>query len=402
MSLVESDFPLIHNLKNANTSYVYLDNAATSLKPWAVINAVTEYYTHCGANIHRGSYKESERATLAYEHTRDLIAQFINCKKQEVIFTRGTTDSINLLADLLEIKASDTIVNCIHEHHANFIPWKERGNLITVGLTSDGVIDLTALESTLANNNVKLVTISHASNVTGNIQPIHQVISLARQYNTLICIDGAQVVSHRPLDLMELCADFYVFSGHKMLGPSGTGVLFIREEILSTLPYKRFGGGMVNIYNLQQSVFKRAPHGFEPGTPAIEGVIGLGKAIEYLQAVGFQVIDNHLNAWSCRFLKQLENSGWALAFAKSQDSLPIFTLHPKRADVDLSYFARILSDTYNIAVNDGQQCCGPLYAANGLNAGLRVSAHFYNSLTEVDYFFECLDQLFFFIGKGSY
>ena len=185
-----------------------------------------------------------------------------------------------------------------------------------------------------------------------------------------------------------------------MFGPSGTGVLFVREEILSTLPYKRFGGGMVNIYNLQQTVFKKAPYGFEPGTPAIEGIIGLGKAVEYLQAVGFQAIESHLNAWSSRFLQQLENSGWTLAFAKSQQSLSIFTLQPKSADIHLSYFARILSDTYNIAVNDGQQCCGPLYAAYELNAGLRISAHVYNSLTDIDYFFECLEQLFFFIRKG--
>ena len=401
MSLNQKDFPIIQNLKNEKSSYIYLDNAATSLKPWPVINAVTEYYTHCGANVNRGNYKESERATLEYENTRDLIAELINCKKQEVIFTKGTTDSINFLVDLLEINANDIIVNCIHEHHANFIPWKERGNLITVGLTNDGLIDLIALEAILAKNTVKLVTISHASNVTGNIQPINQIIELAKQYKALVCIDGAQIISHKPVDLEKSPADFYVFSGHKMFGPSGTGVLFIREEILSTLPYKRFGGGMVNIYNLQQKLFKKAPFGFEPGTPAIEGVIGLGKAVEYIQSIGFQTIDDYLKIWSRHFLQQLDKSAWKLAFVKSRESLSIFTLQPKDADIDLSFFARILSDTYNIAVNDGQQCCSPLYAANNLSSGLRVSAHIYNSLKDIDYFFKCLEQLFFFIKKGS-
>jgi len=401
MSLGQNDFPIIQNLKNEHSSYIYLDNAATSLKPWPVINAVTEYYTHCGANVYRGNYKESERATLEYENTRDLISQLINCKKQELIFTRGTTDSINFLADLLEIHAHDIIINCIHEHHANFIPWKERANLITVGLTNNGVIDLTELEAILAKNKVKLVTISHASNVTGNIQPIDQIIALAKQYKALVCIDGAQIISHKPVDLIKSPADFYVFSGHKMFGPSGTGVLFIREEILSTLPYKRFGGGMVNIYNFQQTLFKKAPYGFEPGTPAIEGVIGLGKAVEYIQKIGFQAIDHYLKTWSSNFLEQLEKSAWQLAFAKSTESLSIFTLRPKDANVDLSFIARVLSDTYNLAVNDGQQCCGPLYAANKLNSGLRVSAHIYNSLSDIDYFFECLEQLFFLTKQGS-
>ncbi|HHT0594203.1 TPA: aminotransferase class V-fold PLP-dependent enzyme [Legionella anisa] len=398
MNAYQNDFPIIQNLSLDTQPYIFLDNAATTLKPQTVIDAITHYYTHCGATVHRGSYKESERATLMYEQSRSLVAQLINAKKHEIIFTRGTTDSIHYITELLELKKTDIVINCRQEHHANFIPWSEYAQLITIDLLNDGLIDLTALEMQLKTHKVKLVTIAYASNVTGNVQPVKEIVALAKQYKALICIDGAQVISHRPVDVVELNVDFFVFSAHKLFGPSGVGILYIHDSILIDLPHKRFGGGMVNVYNDSQKLFKRPPLGFEPGTPAIEAVIGFGKAIEYVQKVGFEAIMHHHSAWSTYFLQQLECSSWTLAFPKSKDSLPIFTLRPEKAQVDLSYLSRMLSDTYNIAVNDGQQCCGPLYFAADLSTGLRVSAHLYNPLSDAGYFFQCLNQLEFFIG----
>ncbi|MDP3562690.1 MAG: aminotransferase class V-fold PLP-dependent enzyme [Legionellaceae bacterium] len=390
------DFPIIENLKSSNRPYVYLDNAATSLKPISVIEAVSNYYTHCGANVHRGSYKAGEYATILYEQARNTIAEFINAKNNEIIFSKGTTDSLNLLADLLELKKEDVIINCLHDHHANFIVWKERACLHTVEMTPDGLINLQMLEDILKTNKVKLITIPYATNITGNIQPVMDIMGLAKKYNTLVCIDGAQIVSHRAVDIKTISADFFAFSSHKMFGPTGVGVLYIQENILEKMPYKRFGGGMINTYTLQQKNYKKPPIGFEPGTPAIEAVIGFGKAVEYILNIGFEAFNTHSSAWSVLFLKHLESSAWKLAFPKSDDSLPIFTLNHKNRTMDLAYLGRLLSDAYNIAVNDGQQCCGPLYASAGLAAGLRVSAHIYNSLTEPEYFFHCLDELSFY------
>jgi cysteine desulfurase/selenocysteine lyase len=396
MSPYQDDFPIIGNLKSAEKPYIYLDSAATTLKPRSVIDAVSNYYTHCGANVHRGNYKTSEQATILYEQARMDAAALINAKKHELIFTRGTTDSINFLADLLELKKEDLVVNCLHDHHSNFIVWDEKARLMTLNMTSNGCIDLQMLEECLKKNKVTLLSITYASNVTGTIQPVLEAIALAKKYHALVCIDGAQIISHRLVDMDLLGADFFVFSSHKLFGPSGVGVLYIREHLLEDMPYKRFGGGMVNVYTPKQQLYKRPPLGFEAGTPAIEAVIGLGAAIDYLQQIGFDAVNKHLAAWTELFLKRLETSSWKLAFPRPEGSLALFTLRPQNPATDLAYLARLLSDTYNIAVNDGQQCCGPLYAFAEINSGLRISAHLYNSLADVDSLFNALEELSFF------
>ncbi len=391
------DFPIIKNLSKNDKPYIYLDNASTTLKPNTVIDAVTHYYTHCGANIHRGNYQTSEYATLMYEESRDLIAGFINAKKHEIIFTHGTTDSINYLIDLLALSKNDVIVNFTPEHHSNFIPWQERANLITLNLSDDFEYDLDKVEDIFKKNTVKLLTTTCASNVTGNIPPLKELIKLAKRYNVLVCLDGAQILGHRPIDLYDLSPDFFVFSAHKMFGPSGTGVLYIRENILEQLSHKRFGGGMVNVYQKEKKIFKRAPLGLEPGTPSIEAVIGFGAAIQYIQNINFKNIESHLDAWSKYFLSQLSLSKWSFVFPKTENSLPIFTLMPNQKNADLSKIARLLSDTYNIAVNDGQHCCGPLYETYGIANGLRVSGQIYNTLKDIDIFFESLEKVSLFL-----
>lgn len=396
MNPYQDDFPIIENLRSANRAYTYLDSAATTLKPRAVIDAVSNYYLTCGASVHRGNYKASEQATLLYEQARMTVATFLNAKKHEIIFTRNTTDSINFLADLLALDKENWVINCLQDHHSNFIVWHERAQLLSLDLTKDSQIDLEQLATLLQKNKVTLLSITCASNVTGAIQPVAAAIDLAKQYNTLVCLDGAQIVSHKPIDLDALGADFFVFSGHKLFAPNGVGVLYIREELLEQMPYKRFGGGMVNVFSKELTRYKRPPLGFEPGTPAIEAVIGLGAAIDYLMQVGFEAINSHLNSWTSLFLERLEASSWQLAFPRAPQSIALFTLRPQNPETNLAYLARILSDTYNIAVNDGQQCCSPLYQASGIHSGLRISAHLYNSLADVDALFSALAELSFF------
>lgn len=398
MNQWQHDFPLIKNLSLDNKPYVYLDNASTTLKPQCVIDAVMHYYTHCGSNVHRGNYKASEHTTILYENSRAKIAQFINCKKHEVVFTRGTTDGINLITELLTLNKNDSVVNCIGDHHANFIPWDEKANLITVGLDESGHMNMTELEAVLESNDVKLLTVTHASNVSGNIQDIDSIIALAKQHNVKICLDSAQAIAHIPIDVSSLGVDFLVFSGHKLFGPSGSGVLYINESLHDDLPYARFGGGMVNVYHAERRLYKRIPHGLEPGTPAIEAVIGLGKAVDYLQSIGFKNISEHLSHWSETFLAHLKDSQYELAFPKNEPSLAVFTLKHKHHHHGFENIARMLSDTYNIAVGEGQQCCGPLYYANQLKAGMRISAQIYNDVEAVAYLFACLNELECFIG----
>jgi len=288
------------------------------------------------------------------------------------------------------------VVNCIHEHHANFLPWYARAQLRTIPIDTNGLVDLALLEAQLQHS-PKLISISWASNVTGNLQPIQDIVALAHRYNCLVCIDGAQIVGHRTVDLGKLEPDFFVCSSHKMFGPTGAGLLYIHEKHLDTLPYTRFGGGMVNAFDGKHCQFKRAPLGFEPGTPAIEAIFGFAKAIAYIQSIGYERIQQHCQQWSGAFMQQLEKSRWCLSFPRSADALAVFSLRPRQGHCDLSQLARILSDSYNIGVGEGQSCCGPLYASFKQTSALRVSAQIYNPLSEVERFFACLDELSYMI-----
>ncbi len=392
MNGYQNDFPVIKN-RSHEQDFIYLDSAATCLMPNRVINKVVEYMTHCGANPYRGASVVSEEATILCDESRKTIAYFLGVRADEVIFCRGTTDGLNLISNLLELNENEWIVNTVFEHHANHLPWKMNSSLISVGMTSLGEVDLIELESVLSSKQIKLVTLTYASNVMGIVQPVEQAIKLAHQYGAKICIDAAQVVSHFSLKLSSIQPDFLVFSGHKMFAMKGIGILYINKKIQGELRYKRFGGGMVNTVTRDVIEFKQAPLGFEPGTPSVESIISLGAACDYIQSIGWDKIYDHGQQWSDFFLSELNASDFELLLSSGRSYLPIFTLKHKSKNVDYSRLARTLSDTFNIMVNDGQQCCGPLYEYFNQANGLRVSGQIYNSLEQIKQLFNALNQL---------
>lgn len=386
------DFPVIKN-NSFEQPFLYLDNAATTLMPDTVIEKVLQYMTTCGANPYRGASKVAEQATLFCETARETVANFIDAHAHEVIFTKGSTEGLNLVSDLLDLKPTDIIIGSVLEHHANYLPWKMKAKYMSLAINKDGKICLNALEQLLKTNKVKLVSLTYVSNVTGIIQPIAQVIQLAHHYGAKVCIDGAQAMLHLTVSLNQLKPDFFVFSGHKMFAMKGIGILYINQSIQAQLPFKRFGGGMVNSVSKKNISFKKAPLGFEPGTPAVEAIISLGAACDYIEKIGKETLHQHANQWSQKYINQLNQSEYHLIFPDNQDRIPVFTIKHKQKNIDYALLARILSDSFNIIVNDGQQCCGPLYDSVALQQGLRVSAQIYNSSQQVDMFFQALDSL---------
>lgn len=391
----QADFPVLTNNQQAQQSLCYLDNAATTFMPQPVIDKVMRYMTHCGANPYRGASRMSEQATIDCEASRKSIAYFVGANTNELIFTKGATEGLNLISDLLGLTRRDTVVNTTFEHHANYLPFKMKANLISVAMDEQAQVDLTALEEVLKAQQVTLLSITYVSNVTGVIQPIKEVIALAKKYQTLVCIDAAQAVSHMPINLAELEVDFMVFSGHKMMAMKGVGILYVNQAIHSRLNYARFGGGMVERVTAEEVIFKKMPLGFEPGTPAVESIISLGAASEYLMAIGWSAVKQHHLELKKEFLTMLASSEFELMFPDNDNRVPVFTIKHRAKQIDNSRLARMLSDGFNIMVNDGQQCCGPLYDAFDYQDGLRASAYIYNNRQDIARFFTAIEALSF-------
>jgi cysteine desulfurase/selenocysteine lyase len=387
------DFPIYTH----QPDLVYLDSAASSLKPTPVVDAVFDYYTKYTANIHRGIYHLSERATEAYEQARADIAKFVNAQTSEVIFTRNATEAINLVAATWgqqNLTTNDQILTTILEHHANFLPWQQLAKQ-----TSAEVIFLPLIEhqTVLTKNNLKnhldqlitpqtkLLALSHVSNVLGTIHPIKQLIATAKQINPHIItiIDGAQAIPHLPVDVQDLGCDFYAFSGHKMLGPTGIGVLWGRQELLQQMPPYQLGGEMILRVTTDQVEYKPIPHKFEAGTPHIAGAIGLGTAVNYLTKLGLKNVQEHehqLTDYGLRALQSIKG----LRLVGSTDpqhragviSFTVDGLHPH----DL---AQIL-DTDHICIRAGHHCAMPLHQHLGLHATARASFYVYNTIQDID------------------
>lgn len=389
---LRKDFPILRTGRN-RPKFVYLDNAATTLKPASVIDAVVGFYRAFTSNVSRGNHRHAETATAAFDDTRERTASFLKAKKNEIVFTLNGTDAINQVASFLNLGRKDLVVNSIVDHHSNHLPWLNRCRVSSVGLTDSGIIDRKALAAALAKA-PKLVAINHVSNITGNIQPVREIVKLARRAGALTLVDAAQSVGHLPIDVRDLDCDFLAFSAHKMLGPSGVGVLYGKEELLERMGPTRFGGGMVEKVGHRSTQYKESPYRFEAGTPAIEGVIGFGKAVEYLMDKGFGAIRLHLDdldSYARRRLSELDFI--RLPFALAPKHAPIFTFRPTKPDTDLGYIARILSDTHGIAVNAGYQCCQPLYHAHDLAGAIRASFYIYNSRDDVDALIKALSSI---------
>lgn len=391
----KSDFPIFQHRKKL----VYLDSAATSLKPRQVIAAEQEYYEQYSVNVHRGVYSLAQKATDVYEGAREKVRQFINAKStKEIVFVRGATEGINLVAQTYgsQLRKGDIVLLSNMEHHANIVPWQQlrddRGiELRWIPVTSDGQLDLAEIDELLSS--VKLVAVTHMSNVLGTVNDVKMIISKAHTVGAKILIDAAQSVAHMPVDVQDLQADFLVFSGHKMLAPTGIGVLYAKEEILIDLPPYQRGGDMILEVSREKSVWNELPWKFEAGTPHIAGVIGLGAAIDYLQSMGMANLWAHeqeLMRYGLERLGKIEGlkvlgvpaTPTPLVFkegAIGRGAIFSFTLsgvHPHDIGTIL--------DERGIAVRAGHHCAMVLHTAFDLPATTRASCYCYNTPDDID------------------
>ncbi len=388
---VRADFPILQQVDSHGRTVAFLDSAASSQKPAAVIEALAAYYRETNANIHRGVYELSEKATARYEEARHLVADFVNAASaRECVFVRNTTEAINLVAQTWgrrNVKAGDLIVLTVMDHHSNLVPWQmlaeETGaELAHVRITADGRLDLDHLDELLARE-PKLVAFPHVSNSLGTINPAAEIVRRAKAAGAVTLIDGAQSVPHLPTDVQALGCDFLAFSGHKMLGPMGSGVLYGRLDLLQAMPPFMGGGGMIRKVELGRSTYADVPARFEAGTPAVGDAIGLGTAVEYLQELGMGAVREHEKVVTAYALDRLGEVAGLTMFgptdAESRAGVISFELegiHPH--DV-----AAIL-DGEGVAVRAGHHCCQPLMRELGVIATTRASFYVYNTEEDVD------------------
>jgi cysteine desulfurase / selenocysteine lyase len=385
---VREDFPILDQQVHGHP-LVYFDNAATTQKPRAVIEALRSYYENDNANVHRGLHELSSRATEAYEAARVRVAQYIGAASaDEIVFTRGTTESINLVAQAWggkSLGASDVILLSEMEHHSNLVPWQllaERigARLRFVPVRDDGTLALEQLERFLTPE-VKLFAFTHVSNSLGTINPVAELCEKARKVGAVTLVDAAQSAGHLPVDVRELGCDFLAFSGHKMCGPTGSGALYGRAEILNAMPPWHGGGEMIVSVTLEKSSFKKAPHRFEAGTPNIAGAIGLGAAIDYIEAIGRAAIFEHdaqLTSYAIERFAELPGVR-VLGPSGERGAIVGFVMdaaHPH----DLTTFA----DQRGLALRGGHHCNQPLMRRFGLPGTTRASFYFYNTTEEID------------------
>jgi cysteine desulfurase/selenocysteine lyase len=385
---VREDFPILDQQVHGHP-LVYFDNAATTQKPRAVIEALRSYYENDNANVHRGLHELSSRATEAYEAARERVAQYIGAASvDEIVFTRGTTESINLVAQAWGgkfLRAGDVILLTEMEHHSNLVPWQllaERigARLRFVPVRDDGTLALEQLERLLTPD-VKLFAFTHVSNSLGTINPVAELCEKARKVGAVTLVDAAQSAGHLPIDVQELGCDFLAFSGHKMCGPTGSGALYGRAEILNAMPPWHGGGEMIVSVTLEKSSFKKAPHRFEAGTPNIAGAIGLAAAIDYIEAIGRTAIFEHdaqLTSYAVERFAELPGVR-VLGPSGERGAILGFVMdaaHPH----DLTTFA----DQRGLALRGGHHCNQPLMRRFGLPGTTRASFYFYNTTEEID------------------
>ncbi|EAF8768796.1 cysteine desulfurase [Listeria monocytogenes] len=387
---IRADFPILAQEINEKP-LAYLDNAATSQKPKQVIEALTHYYEFDNANVHRGVHTLAARATDAYEAARGKVAKFIHAREvAEIIFTRGTTSAINLVVDSYaeaNIEAGDEIVISYLEHHSNLIPWqqlaKRKGAVLKyIELEEDGTISVEQAKKTIGEK-TKIVALAHVSNVLGTITPMKEIAAIAHQFGAVILVDGAQAVPHMEVDVVDLDADFYAFSGHKMMAPTGIGALYGKRELLDAMEPTEFGGEMIDFVELYDSTWKELPWKFEAGTPIIGGAIALGAAIDYLTEVGLANIHAHEQALASYAIEEMSKIEGITIYgpkdASKRCGLVTFNLegaHPH--DI-----ATIL-DEDGIAIRAGHHCAQPLMKWLDVSSTARASFYIYNTKEEID------------------
>jgi len=385
---VRDDFPILRRQVRGKP-LVYLDNAATTQKPQQVIDRIVRYYTQENSNVHRGVHYLSEIATVAYESVRTTVKRFINARdEKEIVFTRGTTEAINLFAQAYgraNVKAGDEILITAIEHHSNIVPWQllceEKGSKLVVAPVNDAGEVLMDEFAKLLNERTRIVAFGHASNALGTINPIKEMIALAHDAGAVVIVDGAQGVPHVVIDVQDLDVDFYAFSGHKIYGPTGIGVLYGKEALLDAMPPWQGGGDMILSVSFEKTTYNALPYKFEAGTPNIEGVVGLGAALDYVASLGIEPIAAHeqeLLAYATRRLQEIEGLR-IIGTAAHKASVISFTLegvHPHDIGTIL--------DQAGIAIRTGHHCAQPIMMRFNIPATGRASFGMYNTLEEAD------------------
>jgi len=387
------DFPILQREVHGHP-LIYLDNAATSQKPWSVIEAERHYYAYYNANIHRGVHHLSQEATDAYEGARDKVREFIHApRREEIIFTRGTTESINLVASSYgqSLQAGDEILITEMEHHSNIVPWQllcqRSGAVLRVAPIDDAGQLIVEQFASLLGPRTRLVALTHMSNALGSINPVKELVALAHRVGAVVLIDGAQAIAHLPVDVTDIDCDFYVFSGHKVYGPSGIGVLYARSSLLEAMPPYQGGGDMIREVRFAGSSWNDLPYKFEAGTPNIAGGIGLGAAIDYVRSLGLSAIGTH-EADLLRYATEQAQCFPGLTLigtASNKGAILSFTLagiHPHDVGTIL--------DSRGIAVRTGHHCAMPVMERYGVPATVRASFALYNMRHEVDALFRGL------------
>jgi len=376
------EFPII------NDKLIYLDNASTTQKPNSVINSISNFYKKSNANVHRGTYQIAEEATLQYENSRKIVAQFINARNKEIVFTKSTTESINLIAYSLGFNffnENDEILISEMEHHSNIIPWQiisKKFNLILkyIPLNNKGELDISNL-SNLITNRTKLISITHMSNVLGSINPIEKIVSIANKKNILTVIDAAQSISHIPVDVKKLNCDYLVFSGHKIMGPTGVGILYGKNDLLNSMEPFLTGGHMIKDVSMDKSTYSLSPFKFEAGTPNIAQAIGLCEAIKFYTKYNYNDMHNYLHKLYLYLIENLQSIPEITLYSYNKNNGPVisFSINGIHA-----YDVAKLLDTSRICIRAGHHCAQPILNKFNLESINRVSLYYYNTSEEID------------------
>ena len=398
MNKYKNDFPVYQK----HPDLVYLDSAASSLKCKAVIDKLDQYYNEIGVNVHRGVYALSYEATDLYEGARETIADFINAKFEEIVFTRGCSSSLNLVAlsyGMEYVNAGDEVIVTELEHHSNLIPWqnvcKKKGAILKyVPLTSDGRITVENFKKVISEK-TKIVAMNHVSNVMGYISPIKEIIKIAHEYGAVVSVDGAQSIPHMQVDVKDLDCDFYSFSGHKMCGPTGIGVLYGKKKLLDKMDPIEFGGDMADEVFEYDSTYKDAPYKFETGTPIIAEAIALAEACKYLNSVGYEYISKHEYELKELALKELLNIPEIEVYNPTCET-GIITFNVK--DVH-PHDAASVFDQRNVCIRAGHHCAQPITHFLGQMSTVRASFYFYNDVRDVEAFVEACKEAVNFFGQ---
>ena len=395
---LRNDFPIFKKKINGK-ELVYLDNASTTQKPYSVIDSITDFYTNYNSNIHRAVYQLAEEATELYEQSREKIANFINVRPEEIVFTRNTTESINLIAHSWarsNLKKDDGIVITELEHHSNIVPWQilcqEIGTRLEyVGIDENGFLDLEHMKKLICSKKVKLISLSHMSNVLGTIVPIEGIIKVAHEHGIPVIVDGAQSVPHMPVNVKNMDCDFLVFSAHKMLGPTGVGVLYAKKEFLEKMRPFMGGGDMIKEVFKFHTNYNDVPYKFEAGTPNIADVVGFGAAIDYLEKIGMENIRKHEIRLTDYALDSILSLKYVTVYGPRDTKYRGGVMSFNIADIHPHDLATIMND-HGIAIRSGHHCAQVLMQRLDVPATSRASFYIYNTKEEIDKFVNAIKE----------